>query len=392
MQSDFSHGWNSSNYIFRVEIGTHASSDSGGYVFSVDGVRYSDMMHKSEVARQLRDNRNSDSEPTGRSSTGKATNNNRAPFQSPGDAPVNKKSTPVKINLKKDNGDGDFDPFGGGGGGGDDDPFGSGGHDPFASSGSTPKVDSASKGHKKQPQPPPQPAASLLDDDLFDSGSSSSSAPVVNDSFDPFGGSTSSNDPFGSSSGSHPPPSRSTAQDFSADFASISFGTASPSSTLTNNGRPVSATSSDPFNGSISSTNDPFGSSGGLSISGAPSTDPFGGSGDFTNMSFPSNGPTSVANPFSDFGTSSTVHPPTSSTTGKQHSDPASSWLDASSNLVNLDLNDKPVMNKNNTGGLTPSLGLLLQGSETKPLPQTGSICTSAIDKHSLLNTTCRLS
>ena len=87
MQRDFAHGWNSESYVFRVEIGTPSAADSGGYVFSIDGVRFTDMLRKTDVARSVGAAKSSSSSSAG--------TNNRAQFQSPTET----KKPAVKVNV-----------------------------------------------------------------------------------------------------------------------------------------------------------------------------------------------------------------------------------------------------------------------------------------------------
>lgn len=327
LQSDFSHGWQSSNYVFRVEIGTHAANDSGGYVFSIDGVRYADMLHKNDVKRYLRDNQHADShEPTtGRPTVAKATgttgtagnNNNRAPFQSPTDSNAVKKVPPITINPAKK----EFDPFGG-----DDDPF--------------------SSSAEKEVQT--QSAVALLMD--FDDDVAVAVAPsgAGSSGFDPFGDSSGqSNDPFGSSSSaisgatnSNHPASATKAHDYSSDFASLSFNDSH----------------------STANTMDPFAS---VPSSSASRVDPFSNRGDLGSLSPNSalSSSTAAVDPFGDYGSAPPTAPGQSNGQAPK-ADPAA-WLETK--LVNLDLTGNGAGAKGGSTMGAPSLGLLLQGSGSTP-------------------------
>jgi hypothetical protein len=58
MSKDFTHGWNSSNYIFRVEVDGRMEHD---YVFSIDGVPFAQMQRQRDLDNQMQRKRDLDS-------------------------------------------------------------------------------------------------------------------------------------------------------------------------------------------------------------------------------------------------------------------------------------------------------------------------------------------
>ena len=230
MSSDFTHGWSSSSYVFRVEVDGRLDHE---YTFSINGVPFNKMQRKEDVVRRKS---SSDNYDQGSREVDGANNNThrnqKAPFAknaSSGQTTVAAKIAAAPDRrfsndapnsdpnrgffqspdvIKKDY----FDPF-------DSnemsDPFGEG------SFGEKNIAVAKSKTSAQRNAPPAQPVISLFDsmnDDVAPVNSISfgnSTAP--NAAFDPFGSST---DPFNS-----PPPRR--ASDFSKDFAGMSF-TAAP--------------------------------------------------------------------------------------------------------------------------------------------------------------------
>ena len=230
MSSDFTHGWSSSSYVFRVEVDGRLDHE---YTFSINGVPFNKMQRKEDVVRRKS---SSDNYDQGSREVDGANNNNQRNQKAPvakntsygqttvaakiaaapdrrfsNDAPnsdPNRGFFQSPDVIKKDN----FDPF-------DSnemsDPFG---EDSF---GEKNIAVAKSKTSAQRNAPPAQPVTSLFDsmnDDVAPINSISfgnSTAPSA--AFDPFG---SSADPFNS-----PPPRR--ASDFSKDFAGMSF-TAAP--------------------------------------------------------------------------------------------------------------------------------------------------------------------
>jgi hypothetical protein len=187
MSKDFTHGWNSSNYIFRVEVDGRVEHD---YVFTIDGVPFAQMQRKGDLDKFNHSNdhkekrtsitnsgtppRNSNTQSSKNGSANKGSANkadeSRSAFQSP-------------KNAKNDS----FDPFG----------TENGASDPF--------------GGNSKPKPL-KSEVSLLDDPVAPQSKQSNN-------FDPFG---STPDPFA------PNPVKKSAQDFSNDFAGLSFAATPP--------------------------------------------------------------------------------------------------------------------------------------------------------------------
>ena len=72
MSKDFTHGWNSSNYIFRVEVDGRLEHQ---YTFSIDGVPFIQMQRKQDIDRQHRNDRDNDRDSEERN------NNNPSRYQ-----------------------------------------------------------------------------------------------------------------------------------------------------------------------------------------------------------------------------------------------------------------------------------------------------------------------
>lgn len=217
MSKDFTHGWNSSGYIFRIEVDGRMEHE---YTFSIDGVAFVQMPRKNEMEFMKNPSRDTERRnSSGNSSAGKSkapfakagsgaksqdrrfsgetgTETNRGSFQSPD---VNKNA------FDPFESDEPADPF-------NEDPFGSAPSD----AGGRTKRPPAQLSPIKAPvvQAPP---VSLLDNDdeqpaqqnSFAFGTSTAPA-----SFDPFGTAT---EPF------VPPRVNRNAADISNDFAGMSF-------------------------------------------------------------------------------------------------------------------------------------------------------------------------
>ena len=78
MSKDFTHGWNSSNYIFRVEVDGRLEH---AYTFSIDGVPFLQMQRKHDMEVSKRNEPENDRQVEKNNST---INKSKAPFAKPG--------------------------------------------------------------------------------------------------------------------------------------------------------------------------------------------------------------------------------------------------------------------------------------------------------------------
>ena len=331
MSKDFTHGWNSSNYIFRVEVDGRLEHQ---YTFSIDGVPFIQMQRKQDIDRQHRNDRDNDRDSeernnnnpsryqkapfaknvSGQTSAGARlagterrnsheyadSNPNRGSFQSP---EIIKKNSFDPFESTETS-----DPFG-------DDPFGTD-NDMNSNSNSNNNSNSNSKKSSNNQHTTPTRSAvtvSLLDtmnndttpQSNFSYGKNTAPAP-----FDPFG---TSSDPFNTAPA--PVPVTRKASDISNDFAGMSFTVTPPVSTYVppKTDTPQGQVSSDDF---------------------------------FDEEPLPTPQTNTISSP------------------------PV--WS-APKNLVNLDFNAPPPVSSTNAfSGRSPSLNLLLNGSATRPLVATG--------------------
>jgi hypothetical protein len=233
MSKDFTHGWNSSNYIFRVEVDGRLEHQ---YNFSIDGVSFNEMQRKRDM--EVRKRNENDGAPR-----------NKAPFAKPGQTTGGGRSGNPDRRFSNDGAGqnrGSFqspdvhrkDPF---------DPFESSeaadpfGEDPFGDE-SSDVVAKGSKPAQTTPPPPVKPPVSLLDDD--------DEPPAARSSFTFGESSAPAFDPFGTAQSGSAPPSR-RASDFSNDLAGLSY-TVAPAKA------PEQANEINPFAGSDSPSDEFF--------------------------------------------------------------------------------------------------------------------------------------
>lgn len=217
MSKDFTHGWNSSNYIFRVEVDGRLEH---AYTFSIDGVPFLQMQRKHDMEVSKRNEPDNDRHTERKQ--------NKAPFAKPGQTTAGAKLANTTRRFSSDNTPADsvrgafqspeisnrdtYDPFESNEAA---DPFG---EDPFGSE--PPEVVSKPKKGLLQQSPvritAVAPPVSLLDDDEAPQMSSAISS---QGSFDPFGTAA---DPFAVA------PTGRKASDFSNDLAGLSFTVPAP--------------------------------------------------------------------------------------------------------------------------------------------------------------------
>lgn len=241
MAKDFTHGWNSSNYIFRVEVDGRVEHE---YTFSIDGVPFLQMQRKHDLKSNSNtksknsnsnhresDNDNHYENNNNNTSRNSNSNSKAAPFSKGNPNTNDSRRSSNDSNDNRDNRGSfqspevinkgnSFDPFA------PDtiDPF----QKPFGADGTISSGTGPSSGIKKPPiKTPvkvhaPVPEVSLLDQEEISSKSATTTA------FDPFGSNANnnSNDPFSTNK-----PSNRSAHDISQDFAGLSFA---PPTTLDN--------------------------------------------------------------------------------------------------------------------------------------------------------------